>query len=534
MKVCSVCRQCYDDSVTICAADDNGSLVQARAGNCLSVEGYRIDFQMENDSPAELYRATHLASEKSVLIRFTKLPDSNSELQKEIETVAAINHPNLARVFEFGKVSGNEFYVVLEDIPGQNLRTFLEQNSVLKERYAIKIARQLAEGLEELHSRGVIHRAVNPANIYFINSENSNFEVKLQNYDFGGIVQTFVAKSANGIDAKTELFRYFSPEQFAGEKIDFKTDIYSLAVFFYEMLLGRSPYDALNPQAILNFDFNESDVQKLHFDLRALLAYTLRQSLQKIIHLRPPTTNNLARQYRHLELVATPPEIGRQKPDSNQTKQRKNVSSYKPFKPQPIETYIVDDVKIPEPKIIEAENLENEPIIANAVEPNFEIFTAEVIPGQQTVEQKLETVLFSEDLPAAGIQNTNVETNLIESQKIEEPEFSDLLERQIENEEIELTDEIDLLDEEKPLHDIHITNRDPIDEAEPELYFAEHLEVTEPEFVETTAEKESPADRHIINSFGAYGHPQSSGINKIYVYAAGSLALLIFAVFITA
>ncbi len=104
MKICSVCRQCYDDSVTNCSADDNGSLLQARDGNRLLVEGYKIDFRIEPDSPFELYKATHLASEKSVLIRFIKTDDSSGELQKELESVAAINHPNLARVYEFGKI----------------------------------------------------------------------------------------------------------------------------------------------------------------------------------------------------------------------------------------------------------------------------------------------------------------------------------------------------------------------------------------------------------------------------------------------
>ena len=109
-----------DDSITICAVKGHSSLTQVRQGNCLIVEGYRIDSRFESGSPVELYKATHLASEKSVLIRFIEADDSFSKLQKELQEVAGINHPNLARAFEFDEATENEFYFVLEDTRGEN------------------------------------------------------------------------------------------------------------------------------------------------------------------------------------------------------------------------------------------------------------------------------------------------------------------------------------------------------------------------------------------------------------------------------
>ena len=74
------------------------------------------------------------------------------------------------------------------------------------------------------------------------------------------------------------------------------------------MLLGRSPYDLLSPQAISEYIFNEDDVDKLDHNLRGLISYTLRECLQQSLILRPRSTENLVRQLRHLELVATPSE----------------------------------------------------------------------------------------------------------------------------------------------------------------------------------------------------------------------------------
>lgn len=485
MKICSVCRQCYDDSAAICTADDNGALIPARDGNCLSVEDYRLEFRLEQDFPAEIYKATHLASEKNVLIRFIKAEDASDDLQTEIESVAVINHPNLARVFEFGKVSDDEIYVVSEDIAGQNLRTFLEKNSPLKELHAIKIARQIAEGLEELHSKSVVHRAVSPANIYFINSENKDFEVKLQNYDFGGLVEKKIVKGANGIDAKTEIFRYFSPEQLAGETVDLKSDHYSLAVVFYEMLLGRSPYDALDPQAISNYVFTESDVEKLHFDLRALLGYTLRQSFQHRKNLRPPTTNNLVRQFRHLELVAAPHTI---------SDVRKNTAKEKTKKPfvrevRLIENKLVEKYFDEQEKIVDLENEKIEIADVRIFEPNLESPENKITPPQNNFAQNnFEGKVFLQDFESSEIT-------------------------------IDLPETVS--------EDIHITNRNFDKQDEPEIYFSDLPD--DKDYVQE--EDLSPADRHIMNSFGAYAEPQHSSFNKNYLYIAGISIAALFGIF---
>lgn len=309
MKVCSECQRCYDDSSVNCSFEDHGTLADERSGDCTLVEGYKIDSQIESDSPVEIFRATHLASEKSVLIRIINADNSSAELRNELQSYVNISNLNLAVIFEFGKLETEEIYIVSEDVEGQTLREFLGETNKFSELHAIKIARQIAETLEQIHNAGLLHRNLNPANIYITNSANDEFKVKLNHPDFGGIIEKKVVKDANGINAKAEIFEYFSPEQFSAKEIDFKSDLYSLAIVFYEMLLGHTPYDLLSPQASKDFIFNEDDVDCLDHDLRSLIAYTLRESLQQRLNLRPRSTNNLVRQLRHLELVATPSEF---------------------------------------------------------------------------------------------------------------------------------------------------------------------------------------------------------------------------------
>lgn len=535
MNICSVCGLCFDDSVTKCTVEDHGSLTKSRRGDRLSVKGYKINSEIKSDFPFKLYKATHLSSEKNVLIKFLRLDSPgqfDDKLQSELKTISEINHPNLARIFEFDKID-DEFYIVLEDIPGQNLREFLEEKSPLRERHAIKIARQIAEGLEVLHEAGAIHRAVNPSNIYFTASDNSDFSVKLQNYDFGGIEQKIVADGANKIDAKTEIFRFFSPEQFTTETLDFRSDLYSLAVVFYEMLLGRSPYEILSPQAISKHVFNENDVEKLHFDLRALLAYTLKQSLQHRLNLRPPTTNNLARQFRHLELIATPPTIGLQEKQAKRNKPKQTIKVS-----QPQETFVAEE-KIATVEIIENEISAEEnivPIIETAPEflteekaipmPEFTggLSAAENLSFETFVQNKVESPEVSEPSIETKTETFNEKITEIEEPEIYISRETTKLEKQVSDKAFVNFNTTDLSEFEKAFDNIHITNTD----EEPEKFLSEVFEYEEPEFVEERPKAKSANEGQATNSFISYAAPRQSAFKKTYIYAAAIIVLLVF------
>ncbi len=299
MNICSICLKCFDDSNAICDVEGHGSLTRARNGSCLIVEGYRIDSLFESASPVELFKATHLASKKSVLISFVARDAPLSKLESELRTVIGMSHPNLTRVFEFGKIDKNELFIVQEVPFGRSLHDELSERAHFDEKQAIEIARQVAEALDDLHSRGLIHGAISPSNIFISTSETGDRSVKLCNYDFGGM-----ARKGDSAKAGIDSIRYYSPEHFEDGDIDFRSDIYSLAAVFYHLLLGRPTMDKPSAESISDFVFDQSDVWDLHIDLRALIAHTLRQSFQRRLELRPRTTGNLVGQLRQLEFIA--------------------------------------------------------------------------------------------------------------------------------------------------------------------------------------------------------------------------------------
>lgn len=303
MNICSVCRRCSEDSAADCV-ENHGSHVAARIASRSAIAGYRLDFLLERDRASETYEAARAGFDQPFIIRVIspKLIDgaeSPEKIQSEMRAAANLNHLNIARVVESGAIGDGEFYTVTETISGQTLGECLRKVGAFPEAEAVMIARHAAEALEAAHKVGVVHRAVSPANIVLA-EDGEKLAVKLQNFDFGGIEQRIVAGSSGG-NAPIERLRYLSPEQCAGQAADARSDIYSLAVVFYEMLCGRSPFGAPTEAAIRARRVDEQPLERLGFDTRALLKHLLRQSLQNRPEARPQTANSFARQLRHIE-----------------------------------------------------------------------------------------------------------------------------------------------------------------------------------------------------------------------------------------
>lgn len=481
MKVCSNCLKCYDDSIETCPAEGHPMLTDLRSGDPLVIEGYRIDSQIESDSPVVRFRATHLASGKKVSAEFISREDSASALEDEMRAAADLVHPNIARVFDFGEVSKDELFVLYEAAPGESLRCFLEKPAPISELQSVEIIRQVAEGLEEIHSASLIHRAVSPENIFVTSSSDSELSVKLGNMDFGEVAQKAVAAGANGVDARTEILKYFSPEQLSGKEIDFKSDLYSLAVVFYELLLGRSPYISFDPVTIADFVFNESDLKDLHMDLRALAAYSLREAFQQRLDLRPKTTNSFVRQLRHLEQIATKiaaKTAGRlENSATDLPKEKPHFNIVEPKERQPMAAAFGRETLVSNHESAALENI-----------PQNE--TSGLFPKEEKFEKdELKNVSQEEMVPK---QEPEIELN--------EPK----------------------VDEAIPVLDFVLQPRNVVPKK------TVPVEREEPEPAAEPIEKEVPTAPRAIGSFESYSQAHLPKVNKIFLYMAGILVSAVF------
>ena len=312
MKICSVCKFCYEDNCISCFAVQHGSLVTSRSGGCEITSRYRLVRLLSQDVSSETYEGLHINLNRPCIIKIlaSEILNAQPHLRECLisEAKAAVNiiHPNLVAVFECGALEISNFYIVSELIKGQILRDYLKENETLTEETAINLARQIALGLERAHRAGLVHRAVNPSNIILTFDFNNRPIVKIENFDFGGINQELLTTNNSKSKLHIEALRYMSPEQSINQTVDARTDIYSLGVVFYEMLNGRAAFDANTHEEIIRQQINDQPKldKRLPLELERQLLKTLSLSLNENRGRRISTTADFADQLLQLEHIA--------------------------------------------------------------------------------------------------------------------------------------------------------------------------------------------------------------------------------------
>jgi hypothetical protein len=196
---------------------------------------YRARDSRLNREVALKVLSAHLAGDPTALSRF----------EREAQSVAALTHPNILAIHDYGTADGVAF-TVTELLEGETLRTRLADGA-LPPRKAIEYGIQIVRGIAAAHERGIIHRDIKPENIFLTRDGG----VKLLDF---GLAKTTAAGAVPNALAETQLnadttpgtvlgtVGYMSPEQVRGQALDHRTDIFSFGAVLYEMLAGRRPF----------------------------------------------------------------------------------------------------------------------------------------------------------------------------------------------------------------------------------------------------------------------------------------------------
>jgi serine/threonine-protein kinase len=202
-------------------------------------ERYRLERQLGHGSMAEVWLARDLELERPVALKLLAPDADRARFEREARAAAALSHPNVTRLYDFGEAEGRP-YMALEYLPGGTLEERLPAGRPLQDDDTAAIARQLAAALAHAHAHGLVHRDFKPANVLFDASDRPKIA------DFG------IARIGSGstlTEAGTVLgtAAYISPEQAAGEPATPASDVYSFGVVLFRMLTGRLPFEAESP-----------------------------------------------------------------------------------------------------------------------------------------------------------------------------------------------------------------------------------------------------------------------------------------------
>ncbi|HUK21145.1 MAG TPA: serine/threonine-protein kinase [Gemmatimonadales bacterium] len=231
-------------------AVDVGAL-QERLQRALGTE-FKVGDLLGEGGYAAVFRAKDRAGRRDVAVKvldlgLTPSPELAERFVREARTVAQLDHPHIVPIYRVGGFKNTILFIIMRCVDGMSLRQLLERRGELSVDDAVRVARQVADALAYAHQRHIIHRDIKPDNILL----DASGHVLVTDF---GIAKASEAASASQLTTEGMVVgtpHYMSPEQATGDRIDTRSDIYSLGIVLYQMLVGAVPFDGESAQAVL-------------------------------------------------------------------------------------------------------------------------------------------------------------------------------------------------------------------------------------------------------------------------------------------
>jgi len=256
-------------------------------------ERYELEELVGTGGMSSVYRAHDTLLERNVALKilhahYTSDDEFVERFKHEARMVAQLSHPNIVTVIDRGEDNGRQF-IVFEYIDGENLKELVVRSGRLSVREALRLALQVARGLAFAHENGLVHRDVKPQNVLL----NGDGQAKVTDF---GIARTLDVDGVTQTGTVLGTSNYIAPEQASGRPVDVQTDVYSLGVVLYELLVGDVPFPGENFVAVAMKHVNEPppnllDVRK-NVPLR--VAAAVDRALEKDPGQRFPTMDAFA------------------------------------------------------------------------------------------------------------------------------------------------------------------------------------------------------------------------------------------------
>lgn len=210
-------------------------------------ERYTILEEIDRGGMGQIYKAEDkilkiVVALKIIHPQHLSRTDAINRFKKEILLAREISHENVIRIHDFGEEKGIKF-ISMQYVDGETLKDLIDRTGKLDVKTTLNISRQICEGLKAAHKKGIVHRDLKPHNI-MIDKQGTVFIM-----DFG-LAKSIEGEGISFPEMVVGTPEYLSPEQAKGEKVDARSDLYSLGIIMYEMVTGELPF---NSETVLGY-----------------------------------------------------------------------------------------------------------------------------------------------------------------------------------------------------------------------------------------------------------------------------------------
>lgn len=308
MKECPKCEVCYSDDINFCPQDQSQTRLSLPGGQLLA-NRYLLERRLGRGAMGQVY----LANDKNlgtrrVAVKTVRQDILNSDdlqegeaivrFEREAMSAASIRHPHIVDVTDFGESDEGVFYLVMEYVEGETLHRLLRREGTLPVKRAVKLLRQIADGVEAAHDAGILHRDLKPANIFLMTKGKGDGFIKVGDFGLAKIVNQTVTDisssdtpSSRGIIGTPE---FMSPEQMQPELgIDVRADIYALGTIAYLMLGGKTPFTGDMMQLVMQkIMHTPPSLSTLRSDIPKAVDIAIMRSLETVPNNRQATVRD--------------------------------------------------------------------------------------------------------------------------------------------------------------------------------------------------------------------------------------------------
>jgi serine/threonine-protein kinase len=256
-KVCATCKNRYPKEFRVCpqdatklddALDDDTLIGAVLAGS------YQVLRLIGEGGMGRVYEARHLRltgkrfAIKLLLDEFAHQPELLARFEREAQSAATIDHPNVVEVVDVCRLEDGRPFIVTEFLEGEELGALLDRVGKLPNDMSIRITRQICRALMAAHAKGIVHRDMKPENVFLV-GDLASPRVKI--IDFGISKQSDASAKLTRTGMVMGTPAYMAPEQARGEHVDHRADVYGVGGILYRCVTGHKPYEGEDGAMVL-------------------------------------------------------------------------------------------------------------------------------------------------------------------------------------------------------------------------------------------------------------------------------------------